>query len=434
MTENKGKEIVSKLVPLSKVKKVKDIPQLTHALFPGTHCPLMGAAMAVGGIKGSMLVVVGTDECTYYTKSMTIHSENFGGLNGRCVSVVLNDHDVTFGSTEKMHEAFKEIMEGYHPECVFLVTTCVIEIIGDDYDAIAEELSKEYHIPVAAVHTEHFKCEDHFPGLERTLTACAELMTPQEKDGSVNVLGQRMGDFSTTELAALLRAAGQKIGVQLPSGCTVDEVRRAAAAKVNIVVHDIALPLAQEMEAKFGIPYVYFNRFADPEKIYANYQSLFKYLELPMPAEVEEDYAKCKALIAEKQAKLEGITYIYGNTPYDCFEINNFMTNLGMLPQVIQTNRLPEHDQENIQGILSKADPLLCKSANIAPLQYVYDEVHPHLYLGHEFGARLRKKGIAVVHSDMALNMLGFETTIYLLGQIEKAIDECFTYRKELGL
>lgn len=74
-----GKELVEKLAKLSQVQSIKDIPQLTHALFPGTHCPLMGAAMAVGGIKDSLIVVVGTDECTYYTKSMTIHSEKFWG-------------------------------------------------------------------------------------------------------------------------------------------------------------------------------------------------------------------------------------------------------------------------------------------------------------------------------------------------------------------
>lgn len=195
-----GKELVEKLAKLSQVQSIKDIPQLTHALFPGTHCPLMGAAMAVGGIKDSLIVVVGTDECTYYTKSMTIHSEKFGGIDGRCVSVVLDDHDVTFGSAEKVQEAFKEIIEEYRPQCVFLVTTCVIEIIGDDFDAISEGLSELYGIPVLPVHTEHFKCEDHLPGLERTITVCAEMMKSCDSDNSVNLLGQRMGDFATTEL------------------------------------------------------------------------------------------------------------------------------------------------------------------------------------------------------------------------------------------
>jgi nitrogenase molybdenum-cofactor synthesis protein NifE len=429
-----GKELVAKLAKLSQVQSIKDIPQLTHALFPGTHCPLMGAAMAVGGINDSLIVVVGTDECTYYTKSMTVHSEKFGGIGGRCVSVVLDDHDVTFGSAEKVQEAFKEIIEEYRPQCVFLVTTCVIEIIGDDFDAIAEGLSELYGIPVLPVHTEHFKCEDHLPGLERTISVCAAMIEPRACDNSVNLLGQRMGDFATTELYAMLQKAGIKIGLQLPCGCTVDDIKNAAAAKVNIVVNDIALPLAQKMQEKFGTPYVYFNKFVIPEKIYEAYKNLFGYLELEPPEELEVLYQNIRAEIEKTKSELAGITYIYGNTPYAVFEMNCFLSSLGMVPQVIQTNRYTAADEEYARKMLQYTDPYICKAANIAPLQYVYDVLSPYLYLGHEFASRLRQKGMAIVHSDRAGGLLGFEVTGYLLQQLVKAVGEAKEYRRELGI
>lgn len=428
-----GKSLLKKLRPLSEVNNIKDVPQLTQALFPGTHCPLMGAALVAGGIKDSLIVVIGTDECAYYTKSMTLHSPRFGGPGGRCVSVVLDGHDVTFGSTKKMHAAFKELMEEYQPACVFLVTTCVVEIIGDDYDAIAEELSNAYGVPVMAVHTEHFKCADHMPGFERAITACASMMEQLPVQDTVNVLGQRMGDFRSTELYKMLVQSGVKIGVQLPAGTTVEEIRQAAAAKVNIVVHDIALPLAKKMQAEFGTPYVYFNKFVMPQKIYESYQQLFGYLGLELPQEITERYTQlCAAL--ENCEELRGVTYIYGNTPYYCFELNAFLASLGMVPQVIQSNHFTEEDLEYKEQILQYHDPLLCKAANIAPLQYVYDELHPYLYLGHEFGARLRKKGIAILHSDQAGNMLGFEVTEYLLAQLQEAVQNAKVYRKEAGL
>lgn len=427
-----GNELLGKLKRLSQVATIKDVPQLTKALFPGTHCPLMGAAMAAGGIKGCLLVIVGTDECSYYTKSLTIN-DNFGGVGGRCVSVVLDSHDVTFGSNDMMHRAFKEMMEEYKPECVMLVTTCVIEVIGDDYDSIAEELSAQYHIPVMAVHTEHFKCEDHFPGLERAISACLDLMEEIPGNGSVNVMGQRMGNFSSTELYALLQKSGVKIGMQLPSGCTVEEIKQAAAAKVNIVVHDIALPLAKAMEKRFGTPYVYFNKFADPERIMESYQKLFAYLELPLPQEVQELYGKSKELEAAAKGELQGVPYIYGNTPYDCFELNRYLCLLGMEPQLVQSNHFAE-DNPDVADILRFTDPYVCKAANIAPLQYVYDVLHPYLYLGHEFDDRLRAKGIAVVHSDGAGAMLGFEVQRFLLQVLQETLAKAKVYRKEAGL
>lgn len=428
-----GNELLGRLNRLSRVQTIKDVPQLTTALFPGTHCPLMGAAMIAGGIDDCLLVIVGTDECSYYTKSLTI-SERYGGIGGRCVSVVLDSHDVTFGSTESMHKAFAEIVEEYQPKCVMLVTTCVIEVIGDDYDAIAEELTRKYQLPVMAVHTEHFKCEDHFPGFERALTACQRIMQPQEGDGSVNVLGQRMGNFADTELHRLLAAAGVKIGVQLPSGCTTEEIHRAPAAKVNIVVHDIALPLAQAMQEQYGIPYVYFNRFAAPEKVLQAYQHLFNYLELPLPAEVDAMFTACKEQEEQLRPLVQGVPYIYGNTQYDCFELNSYLCSLGLVPQLIQSNHLREDNFADIQRILANTDPYICKAANIAPLQYVYDVLHPWFYMGHEFGDRLRAKGIALLHSDPAGKMLGFECSSFLLQAVAKAVSAAKKFREEAGL
>lgn len=425
-----GKKLLAQMKKLRDVETIKDVKSLTAAMFPGTHCPLMGAAMAVRGIKDSMMIIIGTDECSYYTKHMTLHSEEYGGLEGRVVSVVLDSHDVTFGCVKKVEKAFRELMEDYKPSAVFLVTTCVVEIIGDDFDAVADALTKEYSVPVMAVHTEHFKCENHMPGIERTITACLPLMEKLPCDGSVNLLGQRMGNFDQTELSRVLKNAGVHIGVQLPCGCTVQDIRRAAAAKVNIVVHEIALPLARKMKVKFSIPYVFFDKFVDPERIAACYQSLFEALELPLPEEVCALRAKAKAAVENSREKLSGVTFIYGNTPFRCFEYSRFMTSLGMIPQILQTAAIQQEDREDIAAILALSDPYITKTANIAPLQYIYDELHPMLYLGHEYANRLCSKGIAIVRSDQANSMLGFECTVAAVNSLTLAADEMRQIRK----
>ena len=66
-----GKELIGRMKPLSQVESMKQVAPLTNAMFPGTHCPLMGAAMAVRGIRDSLIIIIGTDECAYYTKHMT---------------------------------------------------------------------------------------------------------------------------------------------------------------------------------------------------------------------------------------------------------------------------------------------------------------------------------------------------------------------------
>lgn len=427
-----GKKLMEKMKRLRDVETIKEVKSLSAAMFPGTHCPLMGAAMAVRGIKGSLMMIIGTDECAYYTKHMTLHSEDFGGLMGRVVSVTLDSHDVTFGCVKKVEEAFKEVVDEYKPTAVFLVTTCVVEIIGDDFDATAEALSATYGIPVMAVHTEHFKCENHMPGIERTITACLPMMERRPCDGSVNLLGQRMGNFEETELSRVLRDAGVKVNLQLPCGCTVDDIRGAAAAKVNIVVNDIALPLARKMKERFGIPYVLFDKFAEPERIAACYQGLFAALEISWPESLNAAYEQARTAQAKGREALAGVTYIYGNTPLRCFEFNRFMTELGMIPQIIQASAIAQEDREDVAAILSLSDPYITKTANIAPLQSIYDELHPMLYLGHEYANRLRAKGIAMVRTDRAGSMLGFEITAFAIETLTLATREMREIRKEV--
>lgn len=426
-----GKELLSRLKRLSEIEDTnKDIRDLTYAQFPGTHCPLMGAAMAVRGIDGAYMMIVGTDECAYYTKRMTIHSEDWGGIGGRCVSVTIDQHDITFGCVKKVKEAFNELMDEYSPEAVFIVTTCVPEIIGDDFDALAFELTESFGIRVMIVHTEHFKCENHLPGVERTITACFELMQPQKKNGSVNVIGQRMGRFEDTELNRILVSAGIEICAMIPSGCSIDDIRRAPCARVNIVVNDIGLPLAKKMKASFGTPYVFFDKFTNPGHIEKAYQELFSFLELPLPAELEALKATAEKAVLDAKKKLNGVSFIYGNTPFRAFEACAFMSSLGMKAELIQCHGIKSEDENDVSSILTAHDPFITQSANISPMQYIYDELRPMLYLGHEYAMRLRNKGIALVHTDMGGGMLGYEATSYLLAQLIHSAEEAREIRE----
>lgn len=427
-----GNKILADLKKLSEIENIKDVKQLTSALFPGTHCPLMGAALVARGIKDSMVLLVGTDECAYYTKKMTIGSKDFGGLTGRCASVIVDSKDITFGSSEKITAAFHELIAEKKPSCVFLVSTCVIEIIGDDIDSIAYSLWDESNIPVLPVHTEHFKCVNHIPGIERTISVCSELMKKEECDGSVNILGQRAGDFRSTEVYKILNEEDVKIGMMLPCGCDVEEIKKAAKAKVNIVVNSTALKLAKTMKRKFDIPYVEFQRFADPEKIYIAYQCLFENLEKELPKIIEEKYASTCAFVKERKSKLENIKYIYGNTPFIPFELVDYMSKLNMQVMLMQISTYTGEDQEYAKTIGEKYDPYVTKSANIAPLQYVYDVLQPNLYLGHEFPSRLMKKGIAIVHTDRASSMLGFEVTEFIIQAFVKAAEQSKQYKENI--
>lgn len=427
-----GKDLLKDLRKLSETQSMKDVKNITHTQFPGTHCPLTGALLVSRGIKDSLALVVGTDECVYYSKSMTISFAGFGGLHGRVVSVRLDTNDITFGSVEKVEEAFVELVEDYQPSCVFLISTCLIEIIGDDFDALAAKLTKQYNLPVLPVHTEHFKCEDHLPGVERGLTACADLMEKSECNGKVNILGQRQGDFEKSELYKTLQSVGVEINLQLPKICTLNEVKSASKAKMNIVVNATAIGLAKKMQENLGIPYVVFYKYASQETAFKAYQDIFKILDKEIPNNIVSLYETLKKRYADSLEMYKGLTYVYGGAPFTSFEHNRLLVEMGLIPKLLQISSIGDDDSENIKAIIEKYDPLMARIPNMAGMLNVYERLKPDLSFGVGFPGMLTKLGITPVRFEDAHDMIGLENSQLFLDGMEKAYQE-YTKLKEIN-
>ena len=60
------------LKTLSQVESIKDVKPLAKTVFPGAHCPLFGSALILKGVTDALMIVIGTDECTYYTKKFSL--------------------------------------------------------------------------------------------------------------------------------------------------------------------------------------------------------------------------------------------------------------------------------------------------------------------------------------------------------------------------
>ena len=158
---------------LNDINADKDIKSLSHAVFPGTHCPLFGVILTASYIKNMALVVVGTSECTYYAKNFAYHRQE--GLDS-VYSVAIKESDVVFSAEKKVKQAIKQIIEFENPDAIMVVSTCVPEVIGEDYSSLSYSLEDEVDIPVFVVNTDHFTCNAHIPGMSRSLAVLSTAM------------------------------------------------------------------------------------------------------------------------------------------------------------------------------------------------------------------------------------------------------------------
>lgn len=408
---------------LSEIKIDKDIKGLSHAIFPGTHCPLFGVALTAAYIEDVAMLVVGTSECTYYTKIFSNHTQKG---KDEVYSLVLKEKDVVFGAEKKVIEALEYIKEVSDPAGIMVVTTCVPELIGEDYNGIIDEVEENLNIPIFVVKTEHYKCNSHIPGMVRTLESLVKVMKKQEECNGVNILGHRQKGIENTELYKLISKHNIEINTIIPSKCKMKEIELAAKAKLNIVTDMMALDLAKKMKKKFDTPYVFFDKHMNREAITLAYEELSEILEIDISKDLENIQNEYDDIFEKTKEILNGKRFIYGNTPMLAFETAEFLIELGLEPELIQVRELYDVDIKWKDKILDQGfDPYVTRIANIAPLRELYDSLNVQVYIGHEDPMLLKSKGITQVTLDSNAQKIGYELPIGVMKTlIEKFMEE----------
>ncbi|MDU1540110.1 MAG: nitrogenase component 1 [Paeniclostridium sordellii] len=406
---------------LDEINDDKDIKSLSHAIFPGTHCPLFGVALTASYIKNMPLVVVGTSECTYYTKNFAYHRQKG---NDSVYSIALKEKDVVFGAQKKVEKAIKQIIEIENPDAIMIVTTCVPELIGEDYSSIEYSLSEEVDIPIFVVNTEHFKCNSHIPGMTRALKSLGSAMSKSETQEGVNILGHRQAEVEKTELVKILKDNNIKINTVIPSKCDIEDIKNASSAKLNIVTDMIALDLAEYMKKKFDIDYIYFDKHMNKEIIFKNYEKLGEILDINLNEKLTEERKMYDELFLSLSEILKDKKLIYGNTPMMAFETVDFLSDLGAIPLFVQVRELYEQDKVFKENLIKKGyNPYISRIANIAPLRHLYDTIGADLYIGHENPTLLKEKGLMQITLDSHAQKIGYELPIGMMKDLIKLFE-----------
>lgn len=414
---------------LRDVSSDDDIKQLSHGIFPGTHCPLFGALMVASYIKGMAVLNVGTEECTFYGKDFSYRRQKGKDM---VFSMVTTKRDITFGFQEKLIQTIHELIDNEKPEALLVISTCVVELIGEDVTAIVESMQKDVTIPIFTIKTEHFKCNSHIPGISDTLEHLTKLMKKQTiVPKSVNILGHRYDGFEETELNQLLKSHDIKVSMSIPSKTSVMELMGAPSVALNIVTDFSALSLAEAMERTFQIPFVVFEKYLSPERIEESYRALGKALNLDLEEFIQKQMETLNVTIEKEKEKLQGKTFIYGNTPFKALEISEFLTSIGMIPIWVQLREWYDDDEIYKAALLKQSvDPKISRIANIVPMRSVYDAYKPDAYIGHENPMELMKRGIHQITLDKEGAGLGFELSKNV---INKLVD-VFSGRKNSGM
>lgn len=222
---------------------------------PASGCKLFGAYQALGGVRDSVVLFHSVVGCNF--GSMALHvAQDMRDIRQTCT--VISDSDVVFSGEGSLERAVRSALELFQPAALFVISGCVSEIIGDDIPAVLARVPHE--IPLIHVEAAGFR-GDASAGLEAGWLALLSLMEPPVPRSDtcpiVNLIGLGMddphGDDDIEALQSLI-APQATLGTVF-SRCTLNEVRRAPSADLNLVLRGHGLALAKAMEARFGIPW-----------------------------------------------------------------------------------------------------------------------------------------------------------------------------------
>ncbi len=174
----------------------------------------------------------------------------------------LREIDAIMGNDGELIRKISQLLDELEvkPDFIALLGSPVPSIIGTDFQGLARELECELKIQAIGLPTAGISYYDR--GIDLAMQALIQRFcdgSRPKQNGRINVLGLTPLDFSDNEnagdLLAFLREEGWDAH-SLTMGASIEDIRDAARAEVNLAVSRAGLALADRMEKQFDIPYV----------------------------------------------------------------------------------------------------------------------------------------------------------------------------------
>ncbi len=237
-------------------------------------CAMPGVWRALAYVRGAAVVFHSPRACAHIARTLETGAHYRGIARGAAwaeqpvplyVTGIAEDEAV-FGGEELLRRCLAHVVRDAHPEAIFIVSSCVAGVIGDDTTRVAEEAAEEYGIPIIALQSHGFLDGEYFGGYLETMRLLAvHFMQPTEEKiaGRAVLLGDCGGASGAyvREVRRLLAALGMRDVLQFPSYLSLSELSAVPAASFSVVLgregdaaHEREVQdFAQLLAERFGI-------------------------------------------------------------------------------------------------------------------------------------------------------------------------------------
>jgi nitrogenase molybdenum-cofactor synthesis protein NifE len=219
--------------------------------------------------------------------------------SGRLYHYHLNESDIVVGSAvDRVKDQIFSLIESMEnkPKLVSVLITCLDALLHTDYDVIGRELEKKYGIRFVVIKMFAFLNDSKTNHLMHLMKSVYSLLrfSGRRQENKINMIGNTAPFSMQSDFVKLLSNVGYEVQ-EIRTCKTYEEFEQMGDARLNVILNPNAVPAAEMMKEKIGIPYVNFFECMDPEMIRNNYRILEGALDCKLDYEPYYESAEKKA-------------------------------------------------------------------------------------------------------------------------------------------
>jgi nitrogenase molybdenum-cofactor synthesis protein NifE len=280
-----------------------------NAPVPGATtggCAFEGAQISLFPYADAAHLVHGPNTCLGASWETRLTHTSWPGrdLTQMGFTTGISTNDVVFGGEEKLLRAIAYIVEHYAPRAVFVYSTCVTAMIGDDIDAVCKQAREIHGIPVVPVHAPGFVGSKNLGsrlGGEAVLTHLIGTSEPETTTPfDINLIGEYNVTGDMWQYTPLLEELGIRVLSTLSGDGRVAGIRTAHRAKLNVLVCAKSLvSLTRKLKERYDIPFI-------SVSFYGKRDTSAGILAIAEALGDEQLIRRAREVTAREEAKLEG--------------------------------------------------------------------------------------------------------------------------------
>lgn len=384
----------SELVDLSAKKCLKE---KDRAFSQTTFCQEWLAMFTLGTIKDAVSIVHAPVGCISSMSMINVFNR-FGQVlrgnaptNAKWISTNLLDIDAIDGGENKLKEAILAADKRHNPQAIFVFTSCVAGIIGEDVDAIIRNIQSEVSATVIPVYCDGFKSKVWASGYDGSFQGVLNYLVkkPEEKqEDLVNVINPlTVGRFDEIEMERLLNQLNLKANF-VPNFTTVEGIQKSSEAALTVsLCPTFSEHFAKSLKERFEVPYTQRIMPVGLENTDLWLREIGELLgkEEEVEKVIEEERARVEPKIDELKEKLEGKRVFVSAGQSRAVGIPSLLADLGMDVIGITAFHYDEVIAESFANLEKRCGNFCTSVANVQPFEQtnILNKEQPDIFFGH---------------------------------------------------